>query len=336
MNKKPYFIAEIGVNHEAKISLAKKIILDAKMGGANAVKLQCYKAEKLASNYARAYWDKKEEKETNQLKLYKRFDKFDYKDYQIIIDYCKKLKIDFIITPFDIDSVNFFKNKVKYFKISSSDITNFPLIEKVSSSKRPIILSTGASNLQEISAAIKLIKKKNKKISLLHCILNYPTDRYNANLNMINSLKKFNLPVGISDHTNSKDSHDVLAIAHIMGIDLIEKHFTNNKSKPGNDHFHSYDKKDLVKFNEKIKDINKILGLSKKKFLASEILSRKHARRSLFYNKKLNKGHKIKKNDFIALRPNIGISASKYKNIIGRTLKFNKNKGQIIRFTDLK
>ena len=113
MNKKPYFIAEIGVNHEAKISLAKKIILDAKKGGADAVKLQCYKAEKLASKYAKAYWDKKEEKEINQLKLYKRFDKFENKDYLKLINYCKKIKIDFIITPFDIQSVDFFKSFTK-------------------------------------------------------------------------------------------------------------------------------------------------------------------------------------------------------------------------------
>ena len=104
-------------------------------GGADAIKLQSYKAEKIASKYAKAYWDKKEEKENNQLKLYKRFDKFELNDYEKIIKYCKKIKIDFIITPFDTDTINFFKDKVKYFKISSSDITNFPLIEKICKTK---------------------------------------------------------------------------------------------------------------------------------------------------------------------------------------------------------
>ena len=211
MLKKPYFIAEIGVNHEANLKLAKKIIKDAKSSGANAVKLQSYKAEKLTSKYARSYWDKKAEKENNQLKLYKKYDKFGYKEYLKIIDYCKKIKIDFIITPFDIDQINFFKSKVKYFKISSSDITNFILIEKISSTNKPIILSTGASKISEIKAAIKIIKKKHNKIILLHCILNYPTKRYSANLNMIDDLKKtFKFPVGISDHTVPSDSHDVL------------------------------------------------------------------------------------------------------------------------------
>ena len=117
MSKNPYFIAEIGVNHEAKIKLAKKLIRDAKDGGANAIKLQCYKAEKIASKYAKAYWDKKENLENNQLKLFKKFDKFNEKDYFEIYKYCKKIKIDFIVTPFDLEIVNFFSNKVKYFKI---------------------------------------------------------------------------------------------------------------------------------------------------------------------------------------------------------------------------
>ena len=158
-----YFIAEIGVNHEADLKKAYKCIKDAKDGGAQAVKLQCYKAEKLASKYAGAYWDKKEEAENSQLKLYQKFDKFNFQDYQKIINYCKKIKIDFIITPFDLDSVNFFKNKVKYFKISSSDITNLPLIKKVADTRRPVILSTGASTKTEIKKALDVIKKKNKK-----------------------------------------------------------------------------------------------------------------------------------------------------------------------------
>ena len=130
--------------------------------------------------------------------------------------------------------------------------------------------------------ALKLIQKYNNKITLLHCILNYPTKRYDANLNMIDDLKKFKLPIGLSDHTNPKDSHDVLYLAAMKNITIIEKHFTNNKLKKGNDHFHSFDKNDLIRFNKKILDAKRILGSNKKKFLKSEIVSRKNARRSLF------------------------------------------------------
>ena len=150
-----YFIAEIGVNHEADLKKAFKCIKDAKDGGAQAVKLQCYKAEKIASKYAGAYWDKKEEKENSQLKLYKKFDKFEFKHYEKIVQYCKKIKIDFIITPFDTDTIDFFKTRVKYFKISSSDITNLPLIKKIANTKKPVILSTGASTKIEIKRGLQ-------------------------------------------------------------------------------------------------------------------------------------------------------------------------------------
>ncbi len=332
MSKNPYFIAEIGVNHEAKIKLAKKLIRDAKDGGANAIKLQCYKAEKIASKYAKAYWDKKENIENNQLKLFKKFDKFNEKDYFEIYKYCKKIKIDFIVTPFDLEIVNFFSNKVKYFKISSSDLTNHLLIEKIAKTKVPIILSTGASTIPEISSALKLIRKYHNKITLLHCILNYPTEKINSNLNMIDDLKqKFDLPVGLSDHTRPKDSMEILSIAHVKKISMIEKHFTNDKKKPGNDHFHSFDKTDLKNYYKKINDLNKVLGSGKKTFLESEIISRKNARRSLFFNKNINKGNKLKKEDLIALRPAIGISPSKYKSIINKKLKINVKEGQIIK-----
>ena len=332
MSKNPYFIAEIGVNHEAKIKLAKKLIRDAKDGGANAIKLQCYKAEKIASKYAKAYWDKKEEIENNQLKLFKKFDKFNEKDYFEIYKYCKKIKIDFIVTPFDLEIVNFFSNKVKYFKISSSDLTNHLLIEKIAKTKVPIILSTGASTIPEISSALKLIRKYHNKITLLHCILNYPTEKINSNLNMIDDLKqKFDLPVGLSDHTRPKDSMEILSIAHVKKISMIEKHFTNDKKKPGNDHFHSFDKIDLKNYCKKINNLNKVLGSGKKTFLESEIISRKNARRSLFFNKNINKGNRVKKEDLIALRPAIGISPSKYKSIINKKLKINVKEGQIIK-----
>ena len=332
MSKNPYFIAEIGVNHEAKIKLAKKLIRDAKDGGANAIKLQCYKAEKIASKYAKAYWDKKENIENNQLKLFKKFDKFNEKDYFEIYKYCKKIKIDFIVTPFDLEIVNFFSNKVKYFKISSSDLTNHLLIEKIAKTKVPIILSTGASTIPEISSALKLVRKYHNKITLLHCILNYPTEKINSNLNMIDDLKKkFDLPVGLSDHTRPKDSMEILSIAHIKKISMIEKHFTNDKKKPGNDHFHSFDKIDLKNYCKKINNLNKVLGSGKKTFLESEIISRKNARRSLFFNKNINKGNKVKKEDLIALRPAIGISPSKYKSIINKKLKINVKEGQIIK-----
>ncbi len=330
-----YFIAEIGVNHEADLKKAYKCIKDAKDGGAQAVKLQCYKAEKLASKYAGAYWDKKEEKENSQLKLYQKFDKFNFQDYQKIINYCKKIKIDFIITPFDLDSVNFFKNKVKYFKISSSDITNLPLIKKVADTRRPVILSTGASTKTEIKKALDVLKKKTKKIILLHCILNYPTQKENANLNMILDLKNIWPIIGLSDHTIPKDSHNILIYSYIMGVRYIEKHFTTNKNKKGNDHFHSFNKNDLKIFFKNLDNAKKTLGKKNKTFLKSEIISRKNARRSIFLKKDIKKNTKLKDDDLIMLRPALGINPFEYENIVGRKIKLSKKKGDLLKYSDL-
>ena len=331
-----YFIAEIGVNHEAKLNNAYKHILLAKKGGAQAIKLQSYKAEKIVSKYAKAYWDKSEEKENNQLKLYKKYDGFNDEEYLKIYKFCKKIKIDFIITPFDLDTISFFKNKVKYFKISSSDITNFPLIEKISKTKKPIILSTGASSKNEISNAIKLIKKRNRRITILQCILNYPTKKNNVNLNMIDDLKTFGYEVGLSDHTKPKDAHQILLYAYIKGVRVFEKHFTTNKKKRGNDHFHSFDFKDLRKFFNKVEEINKILGKNKKEFLESEIKSRLNARRRIFYKKDLKKNQIVKKDDLIMLRPSTGMCPSKINTVIGKVLKKNKIKNEFVRLSDFK
>ena len=330
-----YFIAEIGVNHEGSLAKALLCIKKAKQAGAQAVKFQVYKAEKIASKYALAYWDKKEETQKNQLELFKKFDNFQFKDYEKLYKYCKKIKIDFIVTPFDIDSVKFFKNKVKFFKISSSDITNLPLIEVVAKTKKKIILSTGASTLKEVQIAVKEINKYHKNIILLHCILNYPTKKFNSNLNMIDDLKKLNLPVGISDHTKPRDSHDILAYAYIKGALFIEKHFTYNKKKIGNDHYHSFDQDDLKRFLRRIKDIDKVLGSKKKTFIKSEKISRKYARRSLFLNKNIKKNTIIKDEDLISLRPGTGINPMSFRGYLGRKTKKNLREGEFLKKTDL-
>ncbi len=332
--KDVYFIAEIGVNHEAKINNAFQHIREAKQGGAQAIKLQVYKAEKIVSKYAKSYWDKSAEKEESQLKLYKKLDGFNFDDYNKIYKYCKKIKIDFLVTPFDIDTVDFFLKKTKFFKISSSDITNYSLLNKVALTKKKIILSTGASTKQEIENALNILKKSKNNIFLLHCILNYPTKIYNANLNMIDDLKKYGYEVGLSDHTIPKDSHKVLPIAYSKGVRIFEKHFTINKRKKGNDHFHSFDKNDLKKFFKNIKSLDKILGSNKKNFIKSEIVSRKNARRSIFYKKDLRKNQKIGKNDLIMLRPRTGVCASKVGLVYGRKLKRDKKKGDILKFSD--
>ena len=335
---KPYFIAEIGVNHDGSMQEAKKLIDAAKRSGADAVKFQTYKAEKIAIKKSPYYWDIKKEKTKTQFALFSKYDKFDSKHYKILASYCKKKNIEFLSTPFDLDAVNFLNPLVRMFKISSSDITNLPLLEAVADKKKIVLLSTGASSITEIRQAVKILSKKVKKIVLMHCILNYPTIDQNANLNMIKSLKnEFPQCIsGYSDHTLPKKNMQNLITAFLFGAKVIEKHFTINKKKKGNDHYHSLDEKDLKSYTEKINSISITLGLSKKHFLNSEIKSRKYARRSLVTNKAMQKGHKLKKSDLTCKRPATGISPMQIKKVLGKKIKKNLKEDVTINWIDIK
>lgn len=331
---KPYIIAEIGVNHEASLIKAKKLIKDAKEAGADAVKFQTYKANKLASKYSPYYWDIKKEKIKSQYELFKKFDKFNYREYLILFNYCKKLKIDFMSTPFDVTSVDYLDKFMPAFKIASADINNFPLIEKIATKKKPILLSTGASNLNEIEKTIKFLeKKKCTKIVIMHCILNYPTRNENANLLMINSLKeKFSrYPIGYSDHTLPDKNLSSLLIAYTLGARVIEKHFTDNKKKNGNDHYHSMDKNDLKNFRYELTKLEVKLGNYKKKVIKSEYIARKNARRSLVVNQDLKKGSILREHYIEVKRPGIGLSPENLYKVINKRLKKNIKKDQIIK-----
>ncbi len=337
---KPYIIAEIGVNHEGSIIKAKKMISEAKSAGANAVKFQTYKANLLASKNSPAYWDLKKEKTKNQYELFKKFDSFDQKEYKILSKYCIKKKIDFLSTPFDLPSVDFLNPLVPYFKIASADITNLPLLEKIGKKRKIIFLSTGASNLKEIKKALNILKKNGcPLVVLLHCILNYPTDKKNANLNMILHLKKNfkNNIVGYSDHTLPDKFMQSITTAYLLGAQVIEKHFTFNKKIKGNDHYHSMNKKDLKVLREHLDMISLSMGrASIKKPISSEFRSRLNARRSITLIRNIKKNEKIKKNDLISKRPGTGISPMFFYKIIGKRAKTNLQSDHILKWKDLK
>lgn len=335
----PYIIAEIGVNHECSLKMAKKLVYLAKKGGADAAKFQTYKAHLITSKYAQSYWDTKKEKTKSQYTLFKKYDLFEKRHYQELSNYCKKIKIEFISTPFDHEAVDMLDKLVKFYKISSSDITNFPLLEKIASKKKPVIISTGASTLKEINEAINCLKKsKCKDIVILHCILNYPTHNKDANLNMISSLEK-NFPknvIGYSDHTLPSQDMKNLTTAYLLGARVIEKHFTIDKKMIGNDHYHSMDFKDLKKVNNEIKYLKEIIGKKEKTFLASEKNSRKFARRSLVARNLIKKNQIIKIGDLICKRPGTGLKPAKINSIVGKKAKRNLVADHVITHKDIK
>jgi len=327
----PYIIAEAGVNHEGEMDLAKRLIDEAKEGGADAIKFQTYKAEKIASKNSPAYWDMLKEPTSSQFELFKKYDVFWKKEFEELKNYCEKVDIEFISTPFDLESAHFLNDLMNVFKISSSDITNKPFIEYISEFNKPILLSTGASTMDEVKEAVTWIEKNKNPLALLHCILNYPTENKNANLGFIVDLKeKFpDKIIGYSDHTLPQNMK-ILEVATLLGALVIEKHFTFDKKLPGNDHYHAMDKEDLKIFKKNLKMIFEIIGEKNKKVLESEELSRKNARRSLVANNDIPVGKRIGINDITWKRPAFGISPKFIDNVIGKKAKVLIKKDEII------
>jgi len=333
---RPYIISEAGVNHEGSMETAIRLINEAAEAGSDSIKFQSYKAETIASKNSPSYWDTSKEPTKNQFDLFKKHDSFWKKEFEILKKECDKAKIEFSSTPFDSESALFLNDLVSFFKISSSDLTNKPLIDQISSYNKPIILSTGASKIHEINEALYWLKDHSSDVTLLHCILNYPTPNINAELGYIKQLSTLfpEHTIGYSDHTMPGEM-DVCLYAYLLGALVIEKHFTHDKSLPGNDHYHAMNKSDLLKFNEKISGYLELFGDGNISNRSNEDSARINARRSLYYKNDLNNGAIITKSDIIAKRPfNGGVEPKYYDNIIGKKLNFDVKDDNQIKWSD--
>jgi N-acetylneuraminate synthase len=332
----PYIIAEAGVNHEGNMDLAKRLIDEACEGGADAIKFQTYKADAIASKNSPAYWDITKEPTKSQFELFQKYDKFWKTEYEELKKHCDKAGIEFLSTPFDVESAKFLNDLMDVFKISSSDITNKPFIEYICQFGKPIILSTGASYLHEIQEAVKWIDNYDISLALLHCVLNYPTADENANLGMIAGLQqKFpDKLIGYSDHTLPKDMK-TLETAFLLGAVILEKHFTHDKTLPGNDHYHAMDKNDLKLFKQNIKKSLSLLGNFKVTALPVEKQARKHARRSLVAKRNIPKGKIIEYDDLTWKRPAHGISPRFIDEVLGKKAIVNIDEDVILQWNYL-
>lgn len=325
-----YIIGEIGVNYYdiavqeniTPMEAAKMMIDRAKESGMDAVKFQTYKAESIASKYSPSYWDTSEESTTSQYELFKKFDSFGYKEYKELSEYSKKLDIDFFSTAFDFDSADYLDELMDVYKISSSDLSNLPFIEYQAKKGKPVLLSTGASTLEEIREAVETIENTgNRSIILLHCVLEYPTPYENANLEIIKTLQEEfpDYVIGYSDHTKPDEYMDVIKTAVALGAPVIEKHYTLNKKLPGNDHYHAMDPTDMKKLKEALDFQIKIRG-NKQINLDTQLAARKNARRSIVLTQNVEKGTVLTKDMVTFKRPGIGISPAQIKNVIGKTV----------------
>lgn len=334
----PYVIAEIGVNHEGSLEKAKDLIDLVYQGGADAAKFQTYKAETLAATKSPAYWDLSKEPTTSQYELFKKYDKFGEREYEVLASYCQKTGIDFLSTPFDERAVDFLNPLVPCFKIASADLTNLPLLRKVATKAKPVILSTGASTLAEIEMAVHELEQYGcESLALLHCILNYPTAKKNAHINMIEGLKRAfpNNLIGYSDHTLPDESMLILTAAYLKGARIIEKHFTYDKYLPGNDHYHAMDVDDLKIFKRNLALLQRVEGKSLKAPLISEKQSRLNARRSIVLKHDVPKDTILSNQMLTCKRPAFGISPIHWDQLIGKRVLEDLESDHILQWSDI-
>lgn len=336
-------IAEIGVNYYdiakkmqiSAMEAAKLMVKEAKEAGIHAVKFQSYKAETLAAKESPSYWDTNEEATTSQFELFKKFDSFTYEDYKELAKYCNSLGIEFLSTAFDIDSADYLYDLMNVYKISSSDLNNLPFVEYQAKKGKPILLSVGAANVEEIDQTITTIREHNDQpIILMHCVLEYPTPYSHANLNKIVSLKSRypDVIIGYSDHTKPDADADIIKTAFNLGAIVVEKHFTLDKTLPGNDHYHAMDPEDSKKIVKGVDFIQEIRGSYEINYLETELTSRQNARRSLVAACSIKKGQVITDDMLTFKRPGTGISPADIKNVIGKEALVDISEDSILQY----
>lgn len=266
--------------------------------------------------------------ETKQIKMLQKLS-LTNDNFQELYLYCKKKKIKFLSSPFDIESINFLKNRIKmdFYKVPSGEINNYPYLKFLGKLNKKILLSTGMSKLKEINFALRTLVNsgtKRNNITIMHCISDYPTNIKDVNLKFIETLKKISKNVGFSDHTMG-NLPAILAVA--LKAKIIEKHFTLNKKMKGPDHAMSLDINEFKTFVKKIRDAEIILGKNKKILTKGEKILKNFARKSLVAKNFIKKGERFNKFNLTTKRPGDGKSPILWNKIIGKkaTKNFKKN-----------
>ena len=328
--KKTIIIAEAGVNHNGKMDIAKKLVDVASDAGADYVKFQTFDVDKLIlENTKTAEYQKKNLKiNISQYSMLQKY-QLSSDNHKTLVNYCKKKNIKFLSTAFDEKSLELLnKFNLDYIKIPSGEITNFPLLKKISKLKKKILLSTGMASIKEIVQALKILKRKKKEITILHCTSDYPAELEDLNLNFLHKLKKFGYYVGYSDHSASIITP---SIAVSLGCKVIEKHFTLSKKMKGPDHKASLEPAELKKMIYYVRQTEKILGENKKKITSSEKKTKLLVRKSLVALKDISKGEKFTYNNLTTKRPGTGVSPFKIIDFIGKRSKKNYKKDELIK-----
>ena len=334
-SQNPYFIAEIGINHNGSVELAKRMIDSASENGANCVKFQSFIADEYISKFAEkaSYQEITDYSAKSQKEI--------IKDCELTIDemkelqkYCSHKNIDFLSTPFEINSLkNLLNINIKAIKISSCNLTNYPFLKEAAKTKLPILLSTGMGNIKEVDKAVNIFKEANSPLLVFQCTSNYPSKIENSNINVIKTYRdRYKVPIGLSDHTQN----NIAAITAIaVGAVVIEKHFTISRELPGIDQNASIIPDELKQLVCDLKDSRLSLG-SFEKFRSEEEKDTFNAlRRSLVASKDISSGDIIESDMISIMRPGSGLSTDYFDKIVGMKTKKNIKKYQLFKIEDL-
>jgi len=360
VKKCTYIIAEIGVNHNGNVQLAKKMIAECKKCGANAVKFQTYQASRICdANISKASYQKKSSGTESQYQMLKKYE-LNYKDFKKLKQYAEKIDIDFLTTIADKNDLDFLINnlKLKTIKIGSSDLTNIQLLLHIGMSKKKVIVSTGMSTDKEIEIALSALSYgyhknnfkfnsiKHKKyflkcekylsnnITILHCTTEYPAPVDELNLNVLETMRnKYKCKIGYSDHSTNMLT-PIIAVTKKACI--IEVHVTKSKNLSGPDHKSSLNFKEFLQYIKNIRMTEIILGIPKKIITKSEKKNMKHVLKKIFCDKTLESESIISDSDIFCKRSLVGIPAYQYSNVINKKTKKKINENQAINNRDIK
>ena len=340
---KVLIIAEAGVNHNGLLENAKKLVEAAAVAGADVVKFQTFKADALVTKKAEmAVYQKanmsntKAESDNSQFSMLKRLE-LSHEDHLILLEHCKKNNIIFHSTAFDIESIDLLNEiGMSFWKIPSGEITNLPYLEKIAQYATDVILSTGMCSMDEIEDALTVLINggvEKERITVLHCNTEYPTPMHDVNLRaMLDIKEKLHVKIGYSDHTLGIEV-PIAAVA--LGAEVIEKHFTLDRTMEGPDHKASIEPAELKDMIQSIRNIEVALGSNVKAPSNSEKSNLDIARKSIHIKEALNKDHILTKNDLVMKRPGDGISPKRMYDIVGKKLNKSVHLDHKLSFNDL-
>lgn len=331
-----FIVAELGVNHNGNINIAKKMIIEAKKCGVDAIKIQSFVTDGFVADKNLKYTYKSQGRKITELQyeIFKRYE-LSKKIQKELFDFARKRNIIIFSTPQDssfemVDYLCSKKINMPAIKVGSDDLTNLPLLSYYAKKRRPMIISTGMATIDEIEDAVKTIEfEGNKEIIILKCTSLYPTPPKECNLNQIKTLQyAFDKIIGYSDHTLGSTA---AVISVILGAKVIEKHFTLSKKMPGPDHWFSADPEELKLLVKQVREAEKMMGMPQFVLSKNELKMRLESRRSLTAKNNIKKGEIIKESDLEFKRPGTGISPKFKQFVVGKLADKNYKKGDLIK-----